>query len=468
MRTRSKRRESIRVSRPLFITQGDDEYKNRLVKTFCTKSGVCLDFGQHRDIVINYFSRFNLVNNRYISGIRKIGQPSANGVIIDVQFERENIRSHAVLKIAASKYADNLMYELFVGRNFINKYVNIFPCFTETYDFYKFIDTQKHAQFIAEATTPQQLSRNLLKSLIKKDTDINDICVENELFGISIQHFDNFMTLSNAHVSPTEVPGILYQGYFALHCLRKKFTHYDLHEGNFGFYKPFRDKYIVMHYIDGPNEVTFSTQYISKIIDYGRCFYDIDGVVTRQNSNVSDIFSRLRPRPRLNTVQLPRDTADTSTNIIDYICNIPTCIPDCGYRTGLGNITRQRGVSATVRVPPSKQPDIFYWINPTTKNESHDLRALHGISYFLETHFEDHIGTVVYESMFGTPENINIPYNPQTKDVRNVSDACIMLSGMIASIDYNKYEQHQHANNISKAGDLYIYSDGRPYEWNVA
>lgn len=278
------------------------------------------------------------------------------------------------------------------------------------------------------------------------------------------------MSLGDVHLlSPTDVPGILYQGYFALHCLRKKFTHYDLHINNFGFYKPFSDKYIVMHYVDGPNEVTFPTEYISKIIDYGRCFYDIDGFETPKNR-----YGMIMPRAS-SPNQPPRVTSDASTNIIDVICKMPACKPDtymgCGYESGLGTIAGNRLVHANIHPSPTNlfiESDVFYWINPTCKNESHDLCALHGTRDFLRRHFKDHIGTVVYECNYGTYENIDIPYNSQTKDVRNVSDACIMLSGMIDSIDYNKYKRDKHANNILKAGDLYIYSDGRPYEWNVA
>jgi hypothetical protein len=66
----------------------------------------------------------------------------------------------------------------------------------------------------------------------------------------------------------------LLQIYLPLNCLKNKFTHNDLHSNNVLLYKIPNDNYIQITYIL-PNgyEITFKTDCILKIIDYGRAFF---------------------------------------------------------------------------------------------------------------------------------------------------------------------------------------------------
>jgi hypothetical protein len=63
-----------------------------------------------------------------------------NGVVLSVPFVK-NISdtlytAYTVLKYSVKNESDNLYYEYMVGKMFINKYINVFPGFLETYDFY--------------------------------------------------------------------------------------------------------------------------------------------------------------------------------------------------------------------------------------------------------------------------------------------------------------------------------------------
>ena len=66
----------------------------------------------------------------------KMGSKSVNGFVYLINYKQDDYNFSAVLKSSAKPNADNLFYEYFVGKNFINKMNLIFPCFVETYRLY--------------------------------------------------------------------------------------------------------------------------------------------------------------------------------------------------------------------------------------------------------------------------------------------------------------------------------------------
>jgi len=78
---------------------------------------------------------------------------------------------------------------------------------------------------------------------------------------------------------------ILLQIYLPLGKLMDNFTHNDLHNGNILLYELPTNEYVEMEYdLEDGSIIKFSTQYIVKIIDYGRCYFK------RDNSCSSQVF----------------------------------------------------------------------------------------------------------------------------------------------------------------------------------
>ena len=135
-------------------------------------------------------------------------------------------------------------------------------------------------------------------------TDIHDIAREGCTHGsklsaaLLIQHFDNVETFKTIkRTNQADIYQLLFQVYFALSSMVNNYTHYDLHEDNVLCYKPYvGNRYVVMnyHFNDG-TVITFPTDHVCKIIDYGRNFFT-------------------------HTVG---DHIESSTNIIDDLCGTP-------------------------------------------------------------------------------------------------------------------------------------------------
>jgi hypothetical protein len=56
----------------------------------------------------------------------------------------------------------------------------------------------------------------------------------------------------------------------------RSFTHNDLHDSNVLLYKVPDDKYVEMQYYVAGKKIVIQTQYIAKMIDYGRCYFEPD------------------------------------------------------------------------------------------------------------------------------------------------------------------------------------------------
>jgi hypothetical protein len=277
------------------ITNEINEYKTnklRIQETFTPFSGVlkiecknpdnCLALGKYAYALKSYFNNFRdltLIDN---DKLKKIGKPSQNGFVIEVPFIKDGYTAYTVLKCSSFKESDNLFYEYFVGVEFINTYIKKLPCFVETFDCYNFISTPKWNQLKTAATTNSFaairlntilrpfITNSSIKQMFEKS------CEKNKLIAILIQHFDNVRSLhdecsNNYNNIKYDIYNILYQVYFGLTQLGNLYTHYDLHSNNVLLYKPYDGKkYIKMIYHSKGKIYEFKSEYVSKIIDYGR------------------------------------------------------------------------------------------------------------------------------------------------------------------------------------------------------
>jgi|688.fasta_scaffold09100_7 hypothetical protein len=466
------------------LIQDREQNMGRMLNVACKNPGNCLALGVYGSYIKQYFDNFrnlSLVDN---PKIKRIGTASGNGFIIEVPFTKNSFTAYTALKCSAKPGADNLFYEYYVGKFFINNYLNIFPCFVETYDCYTFNDERSWSMLKnlpnskdneeeedeeddeedeedeeddeeekgQVATNPNDIDlKNMItrKNISEKRISGNNYDSEdNEMFGLSceenkrlcvlIQHFDNFRSLmeeyeKNVLNTKLEIFNILYQAYFPLTILKDVYTHYDLHANNVFLYKPYDGKnYVQMRYhlISG-RIIEFPSEYIVKIIDYGRNYFD-------------------------------NGLTNTKAILNNYVCNNTRCNPDCGKEFGYSVIQGDE-------YNPKAMTKIF----PNKKNISQDLRFAAHFYSFLKTldlfdtfFYGNKYGstTIVQASQTGTPEKLG----GDNRNIHNIVNFRSFLeahidnwNNVIAKIKIKKYKTWQ------KKATMDIYEDKRPYTFVV-
>jgi hypothetical protein len=422
----------------------------KFLQMICSDSGVCLAFGRKSDEITAFFKGFTDFTYA-VSPINKIGMPSANGFIKEIEYLKQGYKSHAILKSSQKPEADNLVYEYLVGYKFINRCMKKVPCFVETYGLY-FYDNDSSWKTVKSI---RPLEKDILSHLEKQDTiNYSKACKESKYSAILIQHIKNAKPLraytsvmSYSRFMKDDLLYVLFIIYHALSSFSKQFTHYDLHDENVLIYEPVKGKYIqYMYHNEDGTVTTFNSRYIPKIIDYGRSFFD--------NGNVN------------------------SKTIYDKICNTNDCQPYCGEEYGFRWL--------------DPEPN-DYFLYSSKKNESHDLRLL----YLLQTDFrelreindetpspiettfietEKILNKVVYgvgiedknDKHYGTEENMN---KNNEKKIYNMKGAYLEMKKAI-EMDDVILENMINYNDIyadNKLGVLHVYNDGKPmvYEENT-
>jgi len=307
-------------------------------KTICNDSHYCISFGIEQQKINNFFDNF--INFTYcISPVKTINQGN-NGIIKKLIYERRSFQSYAIIKFQLKKTADSLLYEYLIGC-FLNKYTKILPSFIHTYGLYK--NNFQISKLKKKNLSIQELKKNITYidniDLFKPSFDIG--CKYS--LALLLEHISPSYTLDNfidnieyyKDFFKVEFINCLYQLYFSLFLLSDTFTHYDLHLANVMYYRPKKDGYITFVYHHINNTITtFSTQYIVKIIDYGRCyFYD----------NITHI---------------------SSLSLLETLCKTKECKPNCGENFGFNWLNK----SST---------SYNYFISSKVNNRSHDLRYLY-------------------------------------------------------------------------------------------
>jgi hypothetical protein len=402
------------------LLQNPDQRISKVLQSVCKNPDNCIALGTYDNMIYSFFNTFTDFSLIDTPKTKRIGTPSANGFIWSLPFTKEGYTAYAVLKCSAAEESDNLYYEYFVGKNYINKYTKKFPCFVETYDSYNLSELKWSELY------KKKSNASFASGITKNTNGFEKSCTNSKLLSVLIQHFESnsFTSLRDIYANDFkniqyEMNWMFYQVIFALSTLGSKYTHYDLHANNVFCYKPYAGKnYIQMNYhsLDG-SIVSFPSEYIMKIIDYGRNYFD---------------------NGQTNTEQILKTK----------ICNSRLCSPDCGENYGYsiikGNINE-----------PSLD---FYDIFPNIPNQSMDLRFLHSFKNFISqiTGYK-----VTFLTTYGTPENLTrgIP----NRKINNIHDAKYVFEHLDPAwkikID-KKYD-----STWTKAAVMNIYQDGRDYEF---
>jgi hypothetical protein len=376
-------------------------FDKRIVKylnTICSDSGECLAFGRESFEIRNIFDDF--IDFRHLKKVHKIGQPSSNGFVLNLHYESMNYKANALLKSSKKKTSDNLFYEYLAGVLFINRVNEIFPCFTETYHLFRhnssdtrenIKDNAVHINDYSTAIKLNDCDETIVKSVGKC---VDDSCINGENYAILVQYINNPISINsfmkeheNDLLFEQQMLCILYQIYYPLSYLKDNFTHYDLHTDNVLLYKLPVGKFICIQYRNMVTGIVtnINTNYIAKIIDYGRCFFGNFG-----NNNLL-----------------------SSNKILKTVKNSIVCNEEGLNKIGF-NFRDKKHTSEN------------HYISCLMKNYSHDLR-LASIVVKQSRKMNKLFGCdrIIYTGNYGTPED-----NSYDKyHIRNVDD-------MITHLDY--------------------------------
>lgn len=251
----------------------------------CPNNNSCLALGEYTTMSNAYFDDMNF---KYaVNPITAVGSNSTNGFIRRIVHTKNEYSTITMLKSPKSNFSDNLMYEYLVGL-FINKYNSMFPCFLQTYACYQYKNEEHYAKFSENTQTTDDLNELIpLYSYKQKSnqqtvsTLVTQSCDQSKYICISIQYFEDPVSLedllgllyNNKYFCIVELIQLLLQIYIPLGIMANEFTHNDLHSNNVLIYTIPDGQYITMKYTTPFGNVTFKTQYVCKIIDYGRCYF---------------------------------------------------------------------------------------------------------------------------------------------------------------------------------------------------
>ena len=449
-----KRKRGGEDTRENILSVSLENRESNLAKTLnvvCRDPGNCLAFGHYSEIIKRYFDNFSNLNLVVNSDIKRIGSPSKNGFILEIPFERKGFTALTALKCSSLSESDNLFYEYYVGKYFINQYINKFPCFVETYGLYTTTtpnswqtlydfaknSVKQNIMNVLQQPQSQPVNNNTtldIKSLISfmpQDISWNDSCLKNKQICILIQHFKNFTSLGEIYTNNkinevVDYPLLFYQIYFPLSVLGDTYTHYDLHANNVFLYKPFQGKqYILMRYHTNNNTIIeFPSEYIVKIIDYGRNY------IKTLKTNTEELLK-------------------------NEICPSPACQPECGALVGY-NVIQGNAYD------PQAQ---FYDIFPNKSNVSMDLRPVLTVNQWLKDMVFNSKKTIIpFEKNFGTKEIKTGTGDPNY--INNIFEMRNELEKHIPDWLQERFFQNKY-NTWKKVATMDIYEDGRDMEFTL-
>jgi len=397
--------------------------KIKVLKHICGDSGQCLTFGIETDAINDVFKGFT--NFRYATKyVGRVGKPSENGFITEIEYKRDEYYSHAILKSALRRHSDNLFYEYIVGKIFINELIRLLPCFVETYGIYVSSDNQSHKDLM-HAQTIDQIKKTL-HPISEIDDKIDFSCLNSNKLSILIQHIKKPVTFQDLlserirqeYFYTVDMIQLLYQIYGPLSKISRGFTHYDLHTMNVLLYSLEPGTYIEMkyHQPDG-SIISFNTQYIVKIIDYGKSYF-------------------------------AKSATDSSKQVYDAVCASRKCKPDCGLMLGYQWFN-------------SSLSERNHYISSSLPNISHDLRVLQIIKDYFIIKYDDPkvnnlIDSVVYAGEYGTPPRESVP---DSNKIYNVMDAERELKHYMQDVTVFNQRNNQFIADKRSFGVLHIYLD---------
>lgn len=418
-----------------FMKQTKYTRKAEFLKAVCSDAGQCLAFGNYTNEIKKHFGGF--ANFEYATApITRIGTPSANGFINQIQYEHRGYKSYAVLKSSVRPGADNLMYEYMVGQ-YVNKLNKRYPCFVETYGYYIYdtdlkINNKTVWAFLKDSKVTANMDTIKKGLVLQKTTDYAKACKQSKLLAILIQHLKGIIPIKDRFRSPRfvayELANVLFQVYMPFAMIASSFTHYDLHNENVNVYEPEKDSYIHFHYYGKDKEVSFKSKYIAKVIDYGRSFFKDE------------------------------EAGINSKKIYTELCKENKCKPSCGSNKGFSWLNDDGNGEKS------------YWISSQKRNASHDLRLLNEVKngvernqtqQYLSSGLKKILEDVKYDTHYGTRE---MEVNGYPNKIQNIIDAAFRLSDMISLPDQIQQNEDVYRGK-TKLGDLHVYcvkGDTRP------
>ena len=439
-----------------FIMQRRPRMTSNFLKSICSDSGVCIAFGTESDKIKRFFNGFSSFD--YCTPPVQQLSRGNNGFVSQIKYQREDYIAYTILKSSIKKEvletrqydsnSDNLAYEYIVGQ-FLNKVGKAYPCFLETYGIFRYINDEVYTTLEKEKSSTVDLKNSVQIMNPEDPSFLSHSCLYFNNLCILIQHITNAKTLHNMLNSlgynaglfiNQELLFILYQVYMPLAFLANRFTHYDLHLGNVLLYKPIDNGFIEYHYhLPGTSTTSFKSQYLVKIIDYGRCFFND----TPENNSLL----------LYNALCENRDCDETEQAKIKRKAKSGSA-RNCGLNNGYNFLDEKTGRN--------------YFISSQKRNESHDLRLLFNIREFFSYYLTNYRGTlkdnlvnfinnVKYDAKFGTKE---MPSKYGSKTIYNVRDAFWNLNQLV-----KQQQNPERYLSLKKIGDLHIYADEKPAEF---
>jgi hypothetical protein len=451
----------------------------------CINNALCLSVGHNTEFIYTFFDKFSW---EYSLRTFYTINNGANGAVYGVMFKRDEHTAYAALKITKEQENDNLFYEACVGY-YINTQLQYYPCFIKTYrngiiqhNMYNWLlNTNEIHNYILDEITIKKSFINMkstdeliqnfnekIKSSCKHSL-YNCILIENLPNTPSLGDRINTLNLSNIYC-------ILFQVYSVLNQLKDEFTHYDLSAKNVLLYyvKTINkeDACILMNYHTESGIISFYTNIISKIIDYGRCFFHIDDQFNSPAIKEIVCYNQYCTQPTLKTIKYwewiqNRQQGQQGQQEPQDISFFSKCGKDKGYNW-LSDDTNE------------------YYIHPEKPNRSHDLYLLS----ILKQNYEktnravpDFFKNVVYENILthpppavhasapapaaqppqwiiGAPEDMT----STPPAIRNVYDAYIELSKIINNPNFVLNKQ-----SLPLIGTLDVYlNEKKPMRWQPA
>jgi hypothetical protein len=418
-----------------FMKATETRRRSKYLQIICSDAGVCIAFGLEMKRLMDFFSFGTF---EYTKHITRIGDPSSNGFVRLIEYEKEGYTSHAILKSSLARDADNLFLEYAVGV-YLNEQTAFFPCIVSTYGLYRYsaLESRRmardhyarsHIYLNSNPGYPGVCTDNICLTPMIPPMQIGDICRDSERLCLLTQHLKDSITLYHK-LKPfdetfyrRDALSTLYLIYFTLSKLSTNFTHYDLYSKNVLLYEPIPGSYIEYNIVS--TGVRFKSRYFPKMIDYGRSYHPF------------------------------------GQNIIENVYASPDC-PNRGTDNGF-NFTSLRGDLRRAN----------HFINSARKNESHDLRLLDSVDEYLADYMDANpafqsdplselLEKVEFIDEYGTPENLT---SGRPHKINNVTDAEHELRLLLQNPAILAQNEADYAN-LTRFGILNIYGAARAMEF---
>lgn len=441
-------------------TFGLEKYLQRV----CPSSGYCLGFGKETQNIKDYFNGFDKFD--YLHSI-KLLSAGASGIVDLLTFVRGKYYASTIFKMAKKAEADNLFFEAYIGYNYINKQNKYFPCFIETYGAYKFVSSQfktllsseqnienystnkpaniplnkpfKDPMFLKQIPIPTPDNLAPTFNNLDKPSFIEASCQRPENNAILIQTIDKGQTFWDLLVKYLKLQNslpevyssnlrnimqLLLQVYAPLSMLQDEFTHFDLHEKNVLIYTIPNNKMITLNYYDANDnlEISFNTQFIAKIADYGRCYTPLN----------NEYFNRV-----LKTASCKKVAYDTKKR--------QTVIS-----------TAEKGYNWFVQ----NQESWNFYISQLLPNQSHDLILASRVIEHVRTTkayrklMANMLDNIYYEDTYGTPSTSS--QNNSTSSTPKILNVTDMYKALVYTVKTLPQPTPPPISSISGSLNIYL------------